>query len=104
MTGQPDIETDRLLLRPFELSDAATVKKLAGDFVIADMTLNIPHPYEEGMAEEWIGKHEQQFKDGESATFAICLKPDGDLLGAIGLIINSRFKRAELGYWIGKEY
>jgi len=92
------------MLRPFEPSDAPTVKQLAGDFAIADTTLNIPHPYEEGMAEEWIGKHEQQYKDGETATFAITLKPEGDLMGAIGLMINSRFKRAELGFWMRKEY
>ena len=48
------LETDRLLLRPFDLSDANEVQRLAGDFDIADTTLLIPHPYEDGLAEEWI--------------------------------------------------
>ncbi len=104
MTHQPILETDRLSLRPFDLSDAPTVKLLAGDFAIADTTLNISHPYEEGMAEEWISTIQQEYEIGKAVTFAICLKPDGDLIGAFGLIINSRFKRGELGYWIGKEY
>lgn len=39
------LETDRLLLRPFELSDASRVKELTGDKAIADTTLNVPHPY-----------------------------------------------------------
>ena len=39
------LETDRLLLRPFELSDTCRVKMLTGDKAIADTTLNVPHPY-----------------------------------------------------------
>ena len=54
MKKRTQLETERLLLRPFELSDAPNVREMAGDKVIADTTLNIPHPYEKGMAEEWI--------------------------------------------------
>lgn len=38
-------EIDRLLLRPFELSDASRAKKLAGNGTVANTTLNVPHPY-----------------------------------------------------------
>tara|TARA_B100001146_G_C15952804_1_gene336363 strand:+ start:383 stop:550 length:168 start_codon:yes stop_codon:yes gene_type:complete len=51
--GKLNLETKRILLRPFELSDGPRVKKLAGDKAIADTTLNIPHLYKDGMAEEW---------------------------------------------------
>jgi len=101
---QPDLETDRLLLRPFELSDAPRVKELAGDRAIADTTLNIPHPYEDGMAEEWISTHQPKFESGELANRAIVLESTGELIGAIGMTVANRFNRAELGYWIGKEY
>ena len=57
----PTLETERLVLRPFGLHDAADVQRLAGDRAIADTTLNIPHPYEDGMAEEWIFKHQDAF-------------------------------------------
>jgi hypothetical protein len=57
MNELPRLGTERLLLRPFALSDAADVLRLAGDRAIADTTLNIPHPYEAGMAEEWIATH-----------------------------------------------
>ncbi len=33
-----NIETKRILLRPFELSDSPRVKKLAGDKAVADTT------------------------------------------------------------------
>jgi RimJ/RimL family protein N-acetyltransferase len=98
-------ETKRLLLRPFKLSDGPRVKDLAGNIAIADTTLNIPHPYKNGMAEEWISTHEAKFKAGEMVNSAIILKSIDSLIGAIGLVsINLRFKRAELGYWVAKEY
>lgn len=93
-----------MALRPFELSDAARVQLLAGDRAIAATTKNIPHPYEDGMAEAWIGSHQERFKKGQEAVFAIVLKDTGQLIGAIGLVLNLPQELAELGYWIGKEY
>jgi len=104
MNIQPVIETERLLLRPFSLSDAEDVERLAGDPGISDTTLNIPHPYEKGMGTEWISTHQPMFEKGELANFAVTLRNGGDLIGAIGLIVNRRHNRAELGYWIGKPY
>ena len=92
-----NLETKRILLRPFELSDGPRVKKLAGDKAIADTTLNIPHPYKDGMAEEWILTHQSKFENEEEVTCAIILKPIQELIGAIGLTIDKRFNRAELG-------
>jgi RimJ/RimL family protein N-acetyltransferase len=74
---QPTLETDRLVLRPFTASDAERVQVLAGEYAIADTTLNIPHPYEEGMAEAWISTHAAKYAAEELAAFAVTLK-DGD--------------------------
>ncbi len=41
-------ETNRLLLRFFELSDAKMVQELAGNEEVARTTLVIPHPYPDG--------------------------------------------------------
>ncbi len=96
--------TKRLQLRHFELSDGPRVQELAGDRDIADTTLNVPHPYEDGMAEEWILTHRPKFESGELVNYAIVLNQSQILIGAIGLTINKIFNRAELGYWIGKGY
>jgi len=97
---QPTLNTRRLVLRPFASADAADVKRLAGDRSVADTTLNIPHPYLDGMAEEWIATHAPGFDAGSLANFAITTLTQGELIGAIGLVIERRFDCAELGYWI----
>jgi RimJ/RimL family protein N-acetyltransferase len=104
MGHQPTLLTKRLILRPFELSDAKNVQRLAGDRAIADTTLSIPHPYEDGAAEQWISTHQAGFESRELANFAITRRTNGELLGAVGLAIVSQFERAELGYWMGVPY
>jgi RimJ/RimL family protein N-acetyltransferase len=101
---QPTIETERLFLRPFRLSDAKDVQRLAGDRDIADTTLTIPHPYEDGMAEEWIAGQEVAGKDGKAITLAIVLRGEEGLIGGIGLKIDRQHDKAELGYWVGKPF
>lgn len=101
---QPTINTSRLVLRPFCVEDADAVQRLAGERDIADTTLRIPHPYEDGMAEAWIETHQPGYEDGSQATFAIVTAGHQELIGAIGLTVNRQFDKAELGYWIGKPY
>jgi ribosomal-protein-alanine N-acetyltransferase len=103
MKLQEPIRTERLILRPFTLTDAPRVKALAGDQRIYETTLCIPHPYEEGMAESWISTHQRYFYEGLGVVFAICLS-DGLLIGAASLARTGLCNRAELGYWIGIGY
>jgi len=102
--SQPTLETLRLILRPFCIDDASAVQQLAGDREIADTTLNIPHPYADGMAESWIETHRPGYETDSAVTFAVVLGDRASLIGAIGLTIDRRFNRAELGYWTGKPY
>ena len=103
MKQQPSLSTHRLFLRPFESSDAADVQRLAGDRAIAEMTLEIPHPYEVEMAERWISTLQGRFESGEEVVFAVTIRESARLAGAVGLELTPRFDRAELGYWIAKD-
>lgn len=100
----PELQTERLVLRRFTLDDASDVQRLAGEWEVARTLLSVPHPYEEGMAEEWITDHPSEFERGEGVHFALVLSERGELCGACGLVINLRDANAELGYWIGKPY
>jgi [ribosomal protein S5]-alanine N-acetyltransferase len=96
----PTLRTERLILRPFRREDAPVVQRLAGAREVADTTLTIPHPYLDGMAENWIATHEEAWKQQDRATFAITTEEQG-LIGAVGLHLRLAHQRAELGYWIG---
>lgn len=100
----PTLQTSRLSLRPFSLSDARDVQRLAGDRAIAETTLLVPHPYEDGMAEAWIEAHAELFANGHSISCAVVRKQDGVLIGAAGLSFDAKNHSAELGYWIGQPY
>ena len=98
---QPEIKTGRLLLRPFVLADAPAVQRLAGAREIADTTLLIPHPYPDGAAENFINGVAKEWLEGKTSVFAITFADTGKLCGSIGLMIESKYSRAEMGYWVG---
>jgi len=100
---QDILTTQRLTLRPFTPDDAPVVQHLAGNEAIAATTLNIPHPYDLGMAVEWIATHMDQFESGKGVIYAVTLRKSGLLVGAIGMV-RKRHDRGELGYWIGQPY
>ncbi len=109
MITAPTLHTERLILRPFTLDDAPDVQRFAGDRDVASTTSAIPHPYEDGMAEEWISTHQPAFEKGTGVSLAITLKDTAKteetiLIGAIGIGIDQTEKIAELGYWVGKPY
>lgn len=100
----PTLHTNRLILRPFQKRDGSRVQLLAGDELVAATTLNLPHPYSDGLAEEWISTHEDEFIQKKSVILAICLKDDTKLIGAVGLMLKMQYHLGELGYWIGVPY
>ena len=97
---RPVLETDRLVLRPYRLADAADLQRLAGDRRIAATTATIPHPYPDGEAEAFIGAHEARWRDGTHLTCAVTARGVDTLVGAVGLVFAAEHARAELGYWI----
>ena len=104
MLPQPVLRTTRLILRPFALTDAADVQRLAGAREVAATTANIPHPYEDGMAEAWINSHPAGLEQETNTVYAITDAATGALMGAIGLTVAMEHGRAELGYWLGHPY
>ena len=96
-------ETKRLLLRPWQESDAQSLYEYAKDPAVGHPAGWPPHSSVEN-SREVIRK----FLSAPE-TYAVCLK-DGKAIGSVGLKLKGytdmtdREDECELGYWIGKPF
>lgn len=98
------LETERLLLRKTQMSDAPVIQELAAEYDVARYLLNMPHPYPPDGAVTWIQQVLELEANGEEGGFSITRKADGQFMGVIGMHFEKEHNRAEIGYWIGKPY
>ena len=99
-----EIKTNRLKLNKFSLEDASIVCKILSDGEIANTTKNMPYPYDESMATEWIAQHKARLNQGEALIWAIRLAQSEQLIGCIELKITTQHHHAALGFWVAKDY
>ncbi|MRH45093.1 GNAT family N-acetyltransferase [Aquibacillus halophilus] len=99
-----ELRTKRLILRPYDMEDAARTKELAGMKEIAETTISIPHPYTFGDAESWIRNSVQLIDENLAYPLAIVLQDDNLLIGTMTLRIDKQHNKGELAYWVGKDY
>ncbi len=104
MAEPATLQTDRLVLRPFEPGDAPAVQRILGERAMSDSLINIPHPFSEEMAAGRIDRHIAMCRAGRMAEFAIVLPASGELIGSTGLNIHRWRRRAELFYWIARPH
>lgn len=104
MEKELNLKTQRLILRSPKASDIPRIVKFANNSKVADMTLNIPFPYKEKDAILWINRANKGLQDESKFIFAVCRESTNKFIGGIGLEINKRFNRAELGFWIGEPF
>lgn len=99
------IETDRLILRPWRDSDAEALFKYASDPDVGPIAGWAPHP----TVDYSLEIIRTVFADPE--VYAVVLKATGEPIGCCGIMtadglhsaeMNQR--EAEIGYWIGKPY
>lgn len=100
----PILSSDRLTLRPFNLNDTKVIQELLGVKKVSDTALHIPYPYPDGLAEQWISSHQKDYNENKAIVWAITLTLTKELVGAIGLTLNTEFNKAEFGFWIGEQY
>ena len=98
----PVLLTVRLVLRGFNLEDAPLVCRLAGDYEVSKRCLNIPYPYPEEVAVNWIANHAEWYNSRNQVIFAVC--KEDQIIGACGLALEMEHVRGELGYWIGADF
>jgi len=100
----PNLETERLVLNQFHLSDAERLSELLNISDVSIFTTNIPFPYSLEDANTFINLSQEEFLQNKSIIFAIREKESNLLVGGIGIQIKSNHKRGVLGYWIAKDY
>ena len=100
----PLLRTERLVLREFTPEDAPELRQIAQAWEVARTMLHLPHPYDEGAAEEWIAGLRPMFESGTGTTFAIVLREGSTLLGTVSLYTSAPDGSGVLGFWIGLPY
>lgn len=101
MIEQPTLVTSRLRIRPIEPSDAPAIQKAAGAREIADTMISLPHPYPAGEAERYIARQVVETAEGDSVTFVIERKEQGNFWGLIEVRrIDREHSIAELSFWL----
>ncbi|MGN1201490.1 MAG: GNAT family N-acetyltransferase [Candidatus Caccovivens sp.] len=93
------LETKRLVLRYFEMTDCEDVTKFCQDEMMTKY-LPLPSPYHLSDAESWISGQKERREKGTTYDFAIIDKETNKLIGSISLMINKSNNFAEIGYWL----
>lgn len=100
MSEQPQIKTERLLLRRPRLRDAPRIASLLNNYEVTKNLARVPHPYSINMAVDWLIRQRNEWTP-DTITFAICEKRQG-LMGFCGM--HREGSDAEIGYWLGEPY
>jgi len=95
------LETERLLLKPYEKTFADEIFEVVKHKEIADTMVMIPHPYPREVVDQWIAYLQKSFEKGTAYEFAVFLKETNRYIGNCGLVaISKQYKNAEIGYFI----
>ena len=94
------IETNRLILRPWNIKDADAIVDGFSDFETTKNLL-VPFPYTKKDAEEFINKHNKHTK--KDFHFAITLKDSKKVIGGTSLSMNE-FNEFHGGIWLHRDY
>jgi [ribosomal protein S5]-alanine N-acetyltransferase len=101
---RPTLKTERLSLRPFLPEDADEVARMCADESVSQYIPTMPYPYTREAATTWLITHQDKADSGKELILAITEKTSARLMGSIGLVMTPEHRRAELGYWLGKEF
>lgn len=99
-----ELKTERLILRPPTLADAAAIHAFCDDPEIAWCTVGVPTPYSRELAEKWVHSCAAGLDAETKYAFLICRAEDGAVMGDTVLNLDQRDHRGELGYILGKEH
>lgn len=96
------LKTERLLLRPPFVEDAAQIATLLNHKDMAWSLGRVPYPYTAADAETWLQDVPAKWQSDTAYTMAVTL-PDNGLIGCVSLRLLP-MDVWEVGYWLGKPW
>jgi RimJ/RimL family protein N-acetyltransferase len=79
------LETERLLLREFELSDTDALLKVIGEPIAMRY---YPAPFSRSEVEDWIRRNRARYRDAGCGLWAMLLKASGEVIGDCGFFVR----------------
>lgn len=101
MAAQIELQTERLVLRPFQTDDVADALAYRDDEEFVRFLPYIPLPFTRQDAETFVRQNMSE-PWNKSPTFAVLL--DGRVIGTVNLEVNPETRTAMLGYAIGRAW
>ncbi|MFO1115060.1 MAG: GNAT family N-acetyltransferase [Beijerinckiaceae bacterium] len=98
---QPPLVTDRLLLRPFTLTDVEGLVRIGEGGFIADTTITVPHPLSTESARHWLIDDLTRCSRAQKI-YAVEDRISSTLVGSVGFRhIDEAHRQGELTFWFG---
>jgi RimJ/RimL family protein N-acetyltransferase len=94
--GSPEIGDEVVVIRSWLETDIQQLVAALNDPLIERWLDNIPQPYSERDAREWLA----DVAEREESVFAIVGRDRGDIVGGVGLRVSSELQTGETGYWV----
>lgn len=92
------------ILRSFKKTDYKMLAKKINYKDIYRYTLNIPYPYKTSDAIKWVNRIVNQYKKKSPTNFHLAIEIDSEVTGCVSLKKIEYGHKAELGYWLAKQY
>jgi RimJ/RimL family protein N-acetyltransferase len=100
----PPLSDDAVLLRPWAEDDVSAIAAACRDDEIARWLDQVPQPYTDADAREYVALTRQGWKDGTLSAFAVVRPGSGEVLGSIGVHwLDPGQHVGEVGYWVKSE-
>ncbi len=94
----PIITSNRLVMRPHQLSDAGSITQSLSDFAVSRMLARVPQPFDRQAALDWL----QLQISGSLPDWTLAITMGNDL--HIGVVSLERRKDMwHLGYWLNRD-
>jgi RimJ/RimL family protein N-acetyltransferase len=102
----PTLKTERLILRPWRITDAPDLREICDVFEVAQFLGRTPFPLSLEDAQTYLKLRIEGRCDGcdRAMGFAITLGEGGRFIGSCGLRIHDAHQRAEMGYFMHPQH